>query len=326
VLAGAFCKYLIDQYGMRPLLQVYRSGEYEEAYNAPLDSLIAQWQRSVDSTSVSQGDRAVVDVFFRRPPIFGKVCARVHARRLRAAGKVLQERRYDEARDRYARLYAEGGGYDAFSGLLTAEFRSGNFATVVHLYDSVTSADRIPNRYLALGVMAGDACRMLGNDQRAESLYQAVRVADITPGLTEGSITRLLMMADGLSVERFRDYFVSVMSDTARIGCLAMGADDKGTQIARFMRGRLEQRIHRYPSAASVLLNLDPITRDSTLETIRRVSLADALLRCGRLQEAREWYWTSLNYDHRPTAITRVDDRLARCDWLAAHPVYGVTQ
>jgi len=57
--------------------------------------------------------------------------------------------------------------------------------------------------------------------------------------------------------------------------------------------------------------------QDSTLEAIRRVNLGDALVRSGRIQEAREWFWTALNYDSRPFAAQMVDDRLSRCDWLA---------
>jgi hypothetical protein len=319
VLAGAFNRHLIDRYGMRPLLQVYGSGDFESVYNVTLDSLIAGWQKAVDSVVVTDGDRKCVDVIFRRPPIFGKVCARVHARRLRAAQQVLQEHRYDEARDRYAGLYAEGGSYEALAGLLTAHFRLGDFGAVIRLYDSVVASDRVPDRYLGLGLRAGDALWASGNTPRAESLYTKIRAAEISPGYTEAAFTRLSALADSITRSQFTDYFITEMSDTARIGCLAMRTGDPGSQIARYMRGRLEMRLHRYNAAASVLREMGTVTRDSAMEAMRQVYIGDALLRSGRIQEAREWFWTSLNYDARPFAFEIVNDRLAQCDWLAAH-------
>jgi hypothetical protein len=316
VLSGAFCRYLIDRYGMRPLLQVYNSGEFEAAYNMTLDSLIAGWQRSLDSVAVSEGDKQCVDVMFRRPPIFGKICARVHARRLRAAWVSLQEHRYSEARESFGWMFAEARSYDALSGLLASLFRLGDYGAVVHLYDSVVSSDRVPNRYLALALLTGDAMVMSGSAQRAESLYTAIRTAEISPGFTEAAATRLLLLSDSLSRDRFKEYFITEMSDTSRIGVLAMRHEDRGQQIARYMRGRLEMRIRRYNDASAVLRGVGTITRDSTLEAIRRVNLGDALVRSGRIQEAREWFWTSLNFDSRPFAAQMVDDRLARCDWL----------
>lgn len=317
VMSGAFCRYLIDRYGMRPLLQVYGSGDFEAAYNMTFDSLIIGWQMAVDSIVVTDGDRACVDVMFRRPPIFGKVCVRVHARRLRAAQVAYQQHRYVEAKESYSRMFDEGRSYDALSGLLSAHYRLGDFAAVIHLHDSVVTSDRVPNRYLALALLTGDALVMSGNTHRAESLYAAIRAAEISPGFTEAAATRLLLLSDSLSRERFKDYFVTEMSDTARIGLLAMKTGDRGQQIACYMRGRLEMRIRRYNAAAAVLRDVGTITRDSTLEAMRRMNLGEALVRSGRIQEAREWFWTALNFDSRPFAVQMVDDRLARCDWLA---------
>lgn len=321
VLAGAFCRFLIDRFGMRALLQVYRSGDYEAAYFMPLDTLIAQWQCASDSLTVGQRDRAAVDVMFRRPPIFGKVCARVHARRLRDVQRLMQLHRYDEARTRYKALYAEGGGYEAFSGLLATEFRLGNYAAVARLYDSVTAADRVPQRYRALALVAGDAGWAAGNCARAESLYAAVRLCELSPGLTESAFVRLWILSDSVMAEQFREYFMTEMPDTMRVGWLGRMPGAASNRIAHYLRGKLLLRLRWYNDAARALQQAGTLERDSTVEALREISIGDALLRGGRMQEAREWYWTSLNYDARPSAKEFAYDRIARCDWLAAEQV-----
>jgi predicted negative regulator of RcsB-dependent stress response len=317
-LAGAFCRFLIDRYGMRAMVQVYRTGDYGSAYAVSLDSLIVLWQRSLDSVAVTPPDLASVDVLFRRPPIFGKVCARVHARRLRDARQLVQERRYDDALARYAMLYAEGGSYEALSGLLAMNFRRGEYAAVAHMYDSVTTHDPVPRRYLGLALMAGDAFWALGNNGRAESLYAAVREADISPAMTEAAFIRLWALSDTVASSRLVRYFTTQMSDTERVGWL--GAENNAVPygLREYMRGRLVFRMRMYGAAAHLLQEAGYIGRDSTAEALRQLAIGDALYRAGRIQDARAWYWTSLNFDARPGAVALVNDRLARCDWMSA--------
>jgi hypothetical protein len=318
VLAGAFCQFLVERYGMRALVQAYRTGDYEGAYDAPLDSLLARWQRSLDSVAVTPADRASVDVLFRRPPIFGKVCARVHARRLRDARLLLQDHRYDEALARYVQLYAEGGSIDALSGLLTVRFRMGEYNDVVHLYDSVTAHDPVPRHYLGLGLTVGDALWAEGNIHRAESLYAAVRNASISPGMTEASVIRLWALSDTVARTRLCRYFTTEMSDTERIGWLAASDNAVPDRLWEYLRGRVALRLRWYGGAAVLLENVGCIEQDSTAEALRQVAIGDALCRMGRPQEARGWYWTSLNFNAQPYAMSVVNDRLSRCDWLTA--------
>ena len=323
VLAGAFCKFLLDRDGMRPLLQVYRSGDYETAYHIPLDSLIAAWQRSLDTVPVDAGDAASVDVFFRRPPLFGKVCARVHARRLREARELLRERRNEEARARYAALAARSGGYDALAGLMTALFRKGDYAAVIGFYDSVSTHDPFPNRYLALAIMAGDARWANGDTAGAERLYAEVRAARLSPGFVEAAAVRLLVLSDTAATRQLRWYFFADQSDTALSAGLARPATGIVRDLSHYLRGRIAFRMHRYHEAAGLLQSVEAVRHDPELDAIRQRLRGDALMHCGRREDAKSEYWTSLNNDASPFAIEDVGDRIARCDWLEMRDVRG---
>ena len=323
VLAGAFCKFLLDTYGMRPLLQVYRTGDYETAYQLPLDALIAAWQRSLDAVPVGASDSASVDVFFRRPPLFGKVCARVHARRLREARELLRRHRDEEALERYAALAARSGGYDALAGLMTAHFRKGDYAAVNGLYDSVTTHDPIPRRYLALGIMAGDARWGNGDTAGAARLYGEVRAARLSPGLLEAAAVRLLILSDTAATRQLRWYFFTEQSDTALAAGLARPASGKAQELSHYLRGRIAFRMRRYDDAANLLQSVDAVRRDPELDAIRQRLRGDALVHCGRYEDAKSEYWTSLNNDASPYAVDDVGDRIARCDWLETQDVHG---
>jgi hypothetical protein len=186
VLAGAFSRHLIDRYGMRPFLRVYGNGDYDGEFGKPLSTLITEWQSALDSVTVDDPTRAAVDVFFRRPTIFGKVCARLHAKYVRQAQRLFAAKRHDEAEAMYRELVATGGGYDAYAGLRHHRQHADMQATICG--DSLVTHDTHPLRYLP-AITAGDAAWALNNPIRARSLYSQVRRADVAPshGICSGS-------------------------------------------------------------------------------------------------------------------------------------------
>lgn len=85
-IAGSFCRYLLDQFGVAKLRALYRSaGEFERVYGVPLSRLETDWRAFLSSLPVDQNSRAQAEESFRRPAIFHKVCARELAARVSEA-------------------------------------------------------------------------------------------------------------------------------------------------------------------------------------------------------------------------------------------------
>jgi LysM repeat protein len=59
VLSGCFVQYLIDSYGMQNLANVYNTGNYDAVYGLSLDSLSANWQATLTSSSGLDGSTFV---------------------------------------------------------------------------------------------------------------------------------------------------------------------------------------------------------------------------------------------------------------------------
>ena len=316
VLAGAFSRHLIDRYGMRRFLQVYGQKSYEEVYGSSLPMLIAGWKASLDSVAVDPADTVAVDVFFRRPPLFGKVCVRLHARRVREAQRLFTEHRYDEAHALYSTLTLHGGGYDAFAGLMATLHRQRSYAAVADLYDSLVSHDRHPRRYLPLALTAGDAAWATGNTIRARDLYAQVRTANVTPSLSEIAAVRLLAMSDSAAAPEFLKYFLADVSDSVRAGMLLRSPGGGSDSLGWYLRGRAMYRIRRYTDARQLFERAGFASADPLLEARRLVALGDASLRDGYPERARMAYWLALNHDTREAMTLDMDERIARCEFL----------
>ncbi|MCC6395428.1 MAG: hypothetical protein IT282_00300 [Bacteroidetes bacterium] len=316
VLAGAFCRHLIDRHGMRALLSVYRNGDYEQAYGKPLEDLITEWRGTLDSIAVDDQTLAAVDVFFRRPTIFGKVCARLHARRTREAQQLFEQRRYTEALALFRELASTGGGYAAYAGLMSSLHRQQAYVEATNLYDSLVAHDPHPLRYLPLALTAGDAAWAMGNPIRARSLYGSVRAANVAPWLTEAAGLRLWALEDTATSGEFLAYFLADVPDSARATMLTRSTGGSADTLSWFLRARHYARLKWYDLAAQLLERIGVLSYNPFLETRRRVFLGDMLLRRGMYQEARAQYWSSLNYDASPFAASEIDERIARCEFL----------
>ncbi len=77
--AGSFIRHLIDRHGIERFAELYRTNEFERAYDEPLDSLVAEWERFIDDLPLRPENLAIAEHRFRRPGIFEKVCAHTTA-------------------------------------------------------------------------------------------------------------------------------------------------------------------------------------------------------------------------------------------------------
>lgn len=85
-IAGSFCRFLLDRFGAAKLRAAYRSaGDFQRVYGVPLATLAEAWRADLARLGVDAQSRAEAEEEFRRPAIFGKVCARELAARVAEA-------------------------------------------------------------------------------------------------------------------------------------------------------------------------------------------------------------------------------------------------
>jgi tetratricopeptide (TPR) repeat protein len=334
VLAGSFCRYMIDRFGVRKMVQVYRTTDYERVYGRSLDLLIADWtnflaERVPLDPYIDEG----CDALFRRPPLFRKVCARVMARRNATGWEAMAAREYNRANNIFAATYAASGGYDAAAGLVWSNLRLRRYDAVVTFLDSVIMRDEHPMQYALLYLPAGDACLALGDRQRAADLYEKLASADVSQGLTEGALLRMAVLdttfagtarADTAAVEAAGQillrYFRSDPPDSMRLLLLKTVPPLGPARImAQYLRARLYIRIGRLEDAVSVLRDLDLWSLGDRYEALRLEALGETLFRLRRYQEAKAAFWLSLNVRGTPAAVYDVNTWVDRCDWMADH-------
>lgn len=320
VLAGSFCRYLIDRYGMRNLTLLYRSLDYRAVYGRSLGELALEWEGYLDRVPLEDVDQDGVDALFRRPTIFRKVCARVLARRTALARGLFARRDFAAAESLYAGIYAGGGGYDAFAGYLSSALRNGHMSVLTSSLDTVILADDRPARYLPLFISIGDAFWASGEQEKAYALYNRVYQADFAEGYTEAAALRLLAMEGDPGGRTLLPLFLTDYADSARVAVVdSLLGRFPGDRMLAYMKGRSLLRAGEFAGVVSALSALDLTSADAVLEALRLRYLGQALFRLGRYGEARTAFWISLNADDTDIAEEKVDAWLDRCEWAQEH-------
>lgn len=320
VLAGSFCRYLIERYGIRRFMQLYRSLDFHTIYGRSLQQLILEWQSFLDRIPPDDSDQDMVDALFRRPSIFRKVCARVLAGRTMMARNAFTQKNYAVAESLYAQAYTEGHGYDAFAGYLTSALRLGKNAVLRNALDSVILKDDHPARYLTLFIGIGDAFWADKNWQKAHALYDRVYRADVSESFTEAAAVRLLAMDEDPRGDRFLPILLSDAGDSTRVSLVdSLLRNEPRDDVLEYLKARLLMNSGDYASAVKILQDLNFADADVGLEALRHRFLGEALFRISRYEDARAEFWTSLDFEDTESAEDKVNAWIDRCEWMQSH-------
>lgn len=320
VVCGSFCRFLVDRYGMRKMMQVYRTSDFNLTYGRALHQLADEWRGFLDRVQVTEQDHDGIDAVFRRPPIFRKLCARVIAERNIEARKKYEEKEYRMAETLYRESYVEGRSYEALSGYLASALRSGHTSAVITALDSIIMRDDHPMQYLPLFVTIGDAYWITGNVQKAYELYTRVRQAGLSASLDESALLRSLVVQDAMADASVRLYFMSDANDTIRLELLTNEpAQARNFWVLQYLKGRLLLRMQRFQESIDCLSSVTLTQRDPLLEAFRLRQIGYSLFRLKKFQDARSAFWSSLNHLSTEVAVHEVNDWVERCEWMERH-------
>ncbi|MFN0159531.1 MAG: hypothetical protein ACKVRP_15825 [Bacteroidota bacterium] len=317
VLAGSFCRYLVDRYGIRLMTMVYGSGDFETVYGRSLTRLIEEWNTYLDRIDVPEGERDVVDVLFRRPAIFEKVCARVIAARNAEAAKLFAQRQYAEATTFYAESYREAKGYDALGGFVTSSLYAGIYDNVITTFDTVMRKDKNPAQYLPQYVQVGIAAWAQDDTSLANDLFVRVESSNVLESQTETAALCRAALNDSVNCGRLLKYFHTAASDTDRIALLdSMIAADAIDWVPFYLKAKVLTRLRKWEEVLTSLHRLEPGLENRHLEIIRWKTMGLALFRLRRFREARTAFWTSLNFINTDVAQDEINEWIDRCEWI----------
>jgi hypothetical protein len=317
VAMGSFCKFLIAEYGIDKLKDVYGGASPERVYGKPYEDLLAAWQESLGAVPVPDDWRPHVDYYFRRPSIFAKVCARAVANRNEEGARLLGAKDPLAAYAEFESGLAVSWNSGSYAGMIRSAYAAARFDSVRRLMRAV-EPDSAASAYAGLLVPYGDALWASGDTAGARAAYRRAVAYDLSPASTEAALARGELLADTLLAARLPGILFSSRSDSAVVDSLAELRRASDEPLLAWLLARGLYRLGRYAEVPQVLGSI-AVPLHPALEAGKNRLMGEAYFRLG------DWDHASAHFriiaDDAPSAAARreADDDVRRCAWFSLH-------
>jgi tetratricopeptide (TPR) repeat protein len=289
-LAGSFCRFLIDSFGIDQFKKVYESGDFLRTYGTALPSLLSAWRINIQSQHLSSCDSMKARYLFRRPSIFGKECVRVIANVNAATRDLLARHESQKALALAEQSLALSKTPEAVIQKTTAIMDLKKFKDAVDFIEHQLKDTSFSFALLPLHLKLGDAYWALDSLQRARQEYALMASVHLSAWYDEACALRL----ESLKNERERSelllYYTFANEDTVRLGRLSK----LSSPLSRYLLACELAGKGNFAEARSLFEHIDFMTAQQ-LEFFR-------LFRLGRVYfSLREWEKAASVYEKAGT-------------------------
>jgi tetratricopeptide (TPR) repeat protein len=315
-LAGSFCRFLIDRYGMRRFKLLYRTGEFEILYGRPLPALLQEWRRTMTAFRFGEADLAKAEYLFKRRSIFGKECARVIANLNKETRGLLAQRKFLEALASADRSLGHTVSADAVYQKSAALLRLGMFPEAIafterQLRDSVAGPS-----FLTLKLSLGDALWGVDSLESAMKMYSDLLRSHLSSGWDETLALRLEVLLNPDLARELKLYFLASSEDSTRVqGLEKLAVQHPKEPILKYLLAREKILKEQYEDAVQLLDGMPP-WRTPILELARQRRLGQLSFAIGKYEKAKIYYWQSLNHLYRDVHGVEIEEKIRLCDWM----------
>jgi tetratricopeptide (TPR) repeat protein len=328
LLCGSFCRFLIDEYGMRKFTALYPWGQFQKVYGQRLEDLLEDWRLYLQSTEMPRTDITRARLLFARPSILRKVCARTIAQLNEEASASFNEKEYERASQLYQSSYTMSHSRDAMLGLFASEFRLGRYDSISTQLQEIFEDSTLAPAFVASKLTLGDCQWLLGHRQRAKTVYEELRGLDVLEAYNEATGVRLEALRHPEFDAFMRRFIASGGDDSIRASILQQAlTENPKNPITSYLLGKLYLHQERYEAALKELSKIDLNTSkgtkkhfdDPVLDYELEKTLGFCLLRLKEFQSAKIHFWHSLNFTTNEGNMNFINDQIEYCDCLDEH-------
>ncbi|RPI05739.1 MAG: hypothetical protein EHM64_05445 [Ignavibacteriae bacterium] len=251
-LAGSFCRFLIDSFGIDQFKLLYGGGDERNLYHHDLNTLIGEWQASIKRIPLDGADSTNAKYYFRRPSIFGKECARVIANLNSETREYLAHHDFEQALNSADQSLNFVRTPEAVSQKAAALFEMRRFQDAAFFIDAQLRDTAIGFSLLPLRLRLGDAYWAMDSVHRARLEYEAMSALHLNSSNEEACAVRLEALKNPEERLGLQVYFTYTLEDTSRIARLERVTGPAG----RYLLAREYAAKERYTESARLFASI----------------------------------------------------------------------
>jgi hypothetical protein len=317
-LAGSFCKFLIDSFGIDQFKKLYLSGDFVLTYNRTLPSLLTDWRTIVHRQQFTTDDSIKAQYFFRRSSIFGKECARVLANLNSETRELLSRHEFGKALASAERSLGLSKTPEAVFQKTAALFELRKFKDVADFVEIQLRDTSFGSALLPIHLRLGDAYWAMDSLVRAKQEYEMIARFHLNAWYEEACVLRLESLKNEQDRSELRVYFTYSMEDTVRMDRLSK----LSSPLARYLLARELAGKEKYSEACSIFEHMS----SSNLKSLEFFYLQ----RLGRVYfSMQEWKKAGTLFEKAlpvaPTISLKIEIKewIERCEFESRPPSEG---
>lgn len=307
-LAGSFCSFLIDSFGIDQFKRLYAGDDLKKTYQQDLKSLLMQWQASVKNIHLDYADSIKAMYFFRRPSIFGKECARVIANMNTETRECLIHHDFEKALMSAEQSLRLSKTPEAVFQKAAALFEMRRFIDYIRFIDAQLGDTTISNTLLPLHLRLGDAYWAMDSLAKARQEYEVMSRIHLSALNEEACTLRLEALKNLQERDELKIYFTYSMEDTIRIARLKR----LSSPIARYLLAREYDAKERFTESTRVLESVGTI-ESKVLEFFRLYRLGKDWFELQEFEKAKTIFAQSLPIASNVFFQLEITEWIERC-------------
>lgn len=320
LLVGSFCRYLIETYGIEKFKRLYPFGNFSGVYHASLEELVDEWKEFLSSFQIPSEENARIKFFFQRSSIFHKVCARSIASETEEAVDLLKRKFFQQAADRFEQLAQLGNVRETMFGLMQAKYALRQYDDVITRINAALNDSALASQLIPLKLLAGDAYWMRGETNKAFALYQSLREFDLFERYNEAAALRMEMAWSPRFMETFKKYLEPDASDSAKGEILEQITKVAPRHsVAQYLLAKQLLQQKNYKASLEHLEKIQKPFSDHMLNFLKEKMFGLSYFYLKKFQQAKIYFWQSLNFLSTEAYTNQIDDWIEKCDWMDEH-------
>jgi tetratricopeptide (TPR) repeat protein len=288
-LAGSFCRFLIDSFGIDQFKRLYAGGDFKNTYQQNLKSMLMEWQSSIGHIPLNHADSIKAAYFFRRPSIFGKECARVIANVNTETREFLIHQEYEKALQSAEQSLRLSKTPEAIFQKAAALFEMRRLNDYIEFVDAQLRDTTMSFALLPLHLRLGDAYWAMDSLAKARQEYEVMSRIDLSASNEEAGRLRLEALKNSQERGELKVYFTYPMEDTMRIARL----ERLTSSVAHYLLAREYAAKERFIESAQIFTMIGSM-ESKTLEFFRLNRIGKVWFKLQEFEKAKTAFRQSL--------------------------------
>lgn len=313
-VAGSFCKYLIDRYGITRVKNAFPNGNFMRSFGESLENLVKDWQAFLCTVDATEIPTETVKAYFFHPSIFYKTCAREVAEKNKRAVQALRVKNYTSAEKEFAASYDDAPTAYALRGMMQSLIAQKKYSEAIVKYEELPNGSLLRIHPLLL-FSAADAYFLSDNAEKAAVIYAQISAMNISEDYIEASALRKELVTEPAGRELLFALSYSGMEDSLKVTMLRKHkTHHTASFVTEYLLGSLYRGMNKYDEARLSFANVIHKSTNEELLYLANTSAADIEYHSGNYESAKQLYWNAKNYLLTQSQEEYIDERIELCD------------